>query len=91
MREYSMPLNNAGDDVSLINPPGQVRHHVSYTTAQAASGTVVTFEHPSAERIDGDAWRSVTFQAAHDEIPDTSAVSVGDNVDRTRWSSSWSS
>jgi Lamin Tail Domain len=44
MREFSMPLNNSGDDVSLLDPQGQVRHHVSYTAAQAASGTVVTFE-----------------------------------------------
>jgi Lamin Tail Domain len=44
MRAFSMPLNNSGDDVSLIDPQGQVRHHVSYTAAQAGSGTVVTFE-----------------------------------------------
>ena len=44
MRKFSMPLNNAGDDVSLLDPQGQIRHHVSYTTAQAASGQVVTFE-----------------------------------------------
>ena len=86
-----MPLNNSGDDVSWVDPQGQVRHHVTYTAAQADSGTVVTFEHPSAERVDGDAWRSVTSQAAHDEIPETSAVSLGDNMDLTRWSSSWSS
>jgi hypothetical protein len=44
MREFSMPLNNSGDDISLLDPQGQVRHHVSYTAAQATSGTVVTFE-----------------------------------------------
>jgi hypothetical protein len=46
MREFSMPLNNAGDDVSLLDPQGQVRHHVSYTAVQAVSGQVVTFGHP---------------------------------------------
>jgi hypothetical protein len=44
MRAFSMPLNNSGDDVSLIDPQGQVRHHVSYTAVQAGSGTVVTVE-----------------------------------------------
>jgi hypothetical protein len=44
MREFSMPLNNPGDDVSLLDPQGQVRHHVSYSVTQAASGAVVTFE-----------------------------------------------
>jgi hypothetical protein len=44
MREFSMPLNNSCDDVSLLDPQGQVRHHVSYTPAQVASGTVVIFE-----------------------------------------------
>jgi hypothetical protein len=44
MHTFSMPLNNSGDDVSLLDPQGQVRHHVSYTAGQATSGTVVTFE-----------------------------------------------
>jgi Lamin Tail Domain/Endonuclease/Exonuclease/phosphatase family len=44
MREFSMPLNNSGDDVSLIDPQGQVRHHVSYSAAEASSGQVVRFE-----------------------------------------------
>ena len=44
MRECSMLLNNSGDDVALLGPQGQVRHHVSYTAAQAGSGAVVTFE-----------------------------------------------
>jgi endonuclease/exonuclease/phosphatase family metal-dependent hydrolase len=44
MRVFSMPLNNSGDDVSLLDPQGQVRHHVSYAVAQAGSGTVVTVE-----------------------------------------------
>jgi hypothetical protein len=91
IRACSMPLNHSGDDVSQLDPQGQVRHHMTYTAAQTASGTVVTFQHPSAERVDGDAWRSMISQAVHDEIPDTSTVSMGDNVDLTRWSSSWSS
>jgi len=44
MREFSMPLNNSGDDASWIDPQGQVRHHVSYTAPQAPLGQVVTFE-----------------------------------------------
>ena len=44
MEVFSMPLNNSGDDVSLIDPQGQVRHHVTYSAVQAASGQVVTFE-----------------------------------------------
>ena len=44
MREFSMPLNNSGDDISLLDPQGQVRHHVSYSGAQAQPGQVVTFE-----------------------------------------------
>ena len=44
MRAFSMPLNNSGDDVSLLDPQGQVRHHISHTAAQAASGTVMTVE-----------------------------------------------
>jgi Lamin Tail Domain len=44
MREFSMPLNNSGDDVSLLDPQGQIRHHVSYSAAQAQPGQVVSFE-----------------------------------------------
>lgn len=44
MRAFSMLLNNSGDDVSLLDPQGQVRHHVSYTATQAQPGQVVTFE-----------------------------------------------
>jgi hypothetical protein len=44
MREFSMPLNNSGDDVSLLDPQGQVRHHITYTAAQAQPGAVVTSE-----------------------------------------------
>jgi Lamin Tail Domain len=41
MHEFSMPLNNSGDDVLLLDPQGRLRHHVSYTAAEAASGQVV--------------------------------------------------
>jgi hypothetical protein len=44
VRGFSMPLNNSGDDVSLLDPHGQIRHHVSYTVAQAQAGNVVAFE-----------------------------------------------
>jgi hypothetical protein len=44
MREFSMPLNNAGDAVSLFDAQGQIRHHVSYSVAQAATGQVRTFK-----------------------------------------------
>ncbi|HSF30409.1 MAG TPA: hypothetical protein VLK82_08055 [Candidatus Tectomicrobia bacterium] len=44
MREFSMPLNNSSDDVSLLDPQGQIRHHESYSAAQAQPCWVVTFE-----------------------------------------------
>jgi hypothetical protein len=44
MLELLMPLNHSGDDVSLIDPQGQIRHHVKYLAAQAASGQVVPLE-----------------------------------------------
>jgi hypothetical protein len=84
----SMPLNHSGDEVSRLDPQGQVRHHVTDTAAQTASGTVVTCEHPSAARVDGGVWPSVTSRAANDEIPEAAVVSVGDNIDLTRGSSS---
>jgi hypothetical protein len=43
MSVFSMPLNNSGDDVSLIDPQGHVVHHVSYTGNQVQTGQVVTF------------------------------------------------
>jgi hypothetical protein len=46
MREFSMPLNNSGDDVSLLDLHRQIRHHVSYTATQAQAGNVVAFEGP---------------------------------------------
>jgi Lamin Tail Domain len=44
MCAFSMPLNNSGDDVALIDPQGHVRHHVSYTAPQAQPGRVVILE-----------------------------------------------
>ena len=60
MRAFSMPLNNLGDEVSLLDPLGQVRQHVSYTAVQVGSGTVVTCKQPEEAPIDGDAWPFVT-------------------------------
>jgi endonuclease/exonuclease/phosphatase family metal-dependent hydrolase len=39
----TMPLNNNGDDVFLIDPQGNIKHQVSYNTSQATSGTVISF------------------------------------------------
>lgn len=39
----TMPLNNDGDEVSLIDPQANVRHQVSYTGMQAQSGVRITF------------------------------------------------
>jgi hypothetical protein len=87
----STPLNHSGDEVSRLDPQGQVSHHLTYTAAQTASGMVVTCEPPSAARVNGGAWPSVTSRAANVEIPEAAVVSVGDHVDLTRWPSSWSS
>ena len=43
MSTFSMPLNNSGDDVLLIDPQGHTRHHVSYSASEAGSGLVVSF------------------------------------------------
>ncbi|HET9529217.1 MAG TPA: lamin tail domain-containing protein, partial [Blastocatellia bacterium] len=40
----TMPLNNDGDDVKLIDPQGQIKHRVSYTGSQAQSGQRVVFQ-----------------------------------------------
>ncbi len=39
----TMPLNNTGDTVTLLDPDGNVAHTVTYTSAQAGSGATVTF------------------------------------------------
>jgi hypothetical protein len=56
LRIVSLLPNPAGPDegreqvtigngtAEAVDPQGQVRHHISYTTAQAASGAVMTFE-----------------------------------------------
>ncbi|MBI1902699.1 MAG: lamin tail domain-containing protein [Planctomycetia bacterium] len=38
-----LPLNNSGDQVSLFDAGGTERHRVTYTAAQATSGSVVVF------------------------------------------------
>ena len=43
MASNSMPLTNSGDEVTLVDNTGAVRHRVSYTGAQAGSGQVVIF------------------------------------------------
>lgn len=40
----SMPLNNSGDDLSLITPTGEIHHHVTYNAAQVVRGQFVEFE-----------------------------------------------
>jgi endonuclease/exonuclease/phosphatase family metal-dependent hydrolase len=44
MTTNTMPLTNSGDAISLIDPQGGVKHHVSYTSVQAKPGQVVTFQ-----------------------------------------------
>jgi len=41
---HTVALSNSGDDVHLIDPQGQAKHHVSYTASQARSGAVVEFQ-----------------------------------------------
>lgn len=38
---HTMPLNNAGDEVSLIDPGGAVRHTVSYGASQVQPGGII--------------------------------------------------
>ena len=40
----SMPLNNTGDDVLLIDPQGQTRHQVSYSAVDAQPGRVIVIQ-----------------------------------------------
>lgn len=43
METNSMPLNNGGDEIRLIDPNGRERDRVSYSGTDAASGHVVEF------------------------------------------------
>jgi len=43
MTNNSMPLNNNGDTVTLVDDSGAERHSVSYVGSQATSGNVVEF------------------------------------------------
>lgn len=43
MTSNSMPLTNSGDEISLLDPQGNVRHIVSYSGLQAKPGQVVVF------------------------------------------------
>jgi len=43
MAQFTMPLNNSGDEVFLIDPQGVIRHHVQYDAAQVQPGVVITF------------------------------------------------
>ena len=43
MIENTMPLNNSGDDVKLVNPQGITKQMLSYTASQADEGAVITF------------------------------------------------
>ena len=44
MTDFSMPLNNSGDDISLIDPAGELAHHVTYTEEQVQKGVEITFQ-----------------------------------------------
>jgi endonuclease/exonuclease/phosphatase family metal-dependent hydrolase len=39
-----LPLNNGGDNIALIDPSGETRQRVTYTSSQAGSGEEVTIE-----------------------------------------------
>jgi endonuclease/exonuclease/phosphatase family metal-dependent hydrolase len=43
MTTSSMPLNNSGDSVDLIDSDGNVRHHVSYDQSEVSNGTFIQF------------------------------------------------
>ena len=43
MATNSMPLNNDGDTITLLDPNGQTLSVVSYDQAQVSEGTTITF------------------------------------------------
>ena len=43
MGDFSMPLNNSGDEVALIDDLGVVRHQVEYAGSQVTAGGVISF------------------------------------------------
>jgi hypothetical protein len=43
MTSFSMPLNNSGDTVQVVDPQGVVRHEVRYEAAQVQPGVTVSF------------------------------------------------
>ncbi|MBI1852304.1 MAG: lamin tail domain-containing protein [Planctomycetes bacterium] len=43
LKNTALALNNGGDDVSLFDPQGALRHLVTYTAIQAKPGKVVVF------------------------------------------------
>ena len=44
MTDPSMPLNNDGDDVFLIDGSGAVRSRVSYSESEVAEGRRIEFQ-----------------------------------------------
>jgi hypothetical protein len=43
MTTSSMPLNNAGDEVQVVDPQGVVRHQVQYQVSQVHPGVTIAF------------------------------------------------
>ena len=43
MTMFSMPLNNLGDEVQVVDPLGVVRHQVRYEAALVQPGVTVSF------------------------------------------------
>ena len=43
MAAFTMPLNNSGDEVFLIDPEGVIRHHVRYDAPQVQPGVPISF------------------------------------------------
>jgi endonuclease/exonuclease/phosphatase family metal-dependent hydrolase len=43
MTTNSMPLNNSGDEVRVVDPQGVVRHQVQYQASQVQPGVVIAF------------------------------------------------